>query len=236
MTNLTSLLTSHPEIEYVVGSVHHVDGISIDFDRPTWLRAIADCGSHSQTMARSSSGTLSMAAAKNEIREPQGIKDLEPFLEAYLDAQFEMLQQQEPEVVGHFDLCLLWTPEISLKESERVWRKVERNVDFAVAYGALFEANAAAIRKGWKSSYPSPDVLRLILQRGGRICLSDDSHGVSYVGLNYGKMREYLVNEGVKEIWYLVPGSEEGERVGNRGRVKARKLEGWAENDFWQGK
>lgn len=233
MAELSVLLASHPEIDYVVGSVHHVDGVSIDFDRGTWLRAVADVGEGGTTMARSSSGALTLAPGHNAPREPQGMRDLERFLCAYLDAQFEMLRRQQPEVVGHFDLCLLWTPDVSLQDSADVWSKVVRNVEYAVGYGALFEANAAAVRKGWSSSYPGPDVLRLILATGGRICLSDDSHGVAFVGLNYAKMREYLVREGVREVWYLVPAAEGGETVGTRGRVKARRLEGWDKDKFW---
>ena len=46
-------------------------------------------------------------------------------------------------------------------ELEGVWDKVERNIRYAIGYGALFEANAAAIRKGWTTSYPSREVLRV---------------------------------------------------------------------------
>jgi histidinol-phosphatase (PHP family) len=85
------------------------------------------------------------------------------FLLAYFDAQYEMLTAHQPEVVGHFDLCLLWTPTVSLRstEMEGVWEKVERNLRYAAGYGVLFEANAAAIRKGWGTSYPSRDILQV---------------------------------------------------------------------------
>lgn len=233
MSELSKLLKAHEEIDYVVGSVHHVSGVSIDFDRPNYLRALADCCSPTATMTRNVSGELVMAEAVNEVKEPETMADIEDFVGRYLDAQYEMITTQQPEVIGHFDLCMLFTPQISLKDSETVWEKVERNVDAAVGYGALFEANAAAFRKGWQSSYPAPDVLQLILSRGGRVCLSDDSHGVSYVGLNYGRLREYLVKQGVEEVWYLVPAAEAGEDVGKRGRVKARPLRGWEKAEFW---
>jgi len=75
----------------------------------------------------------------------------------------------------------------------------------------------------------------LILEKNGRLCLSDDSHGVSYVGLNYLKMREYLVGRGVSNVWFLVPSasaSESDVKI-NNGAVYARKMEGWAEHPFW---
>lgn len=236
MSELSALLAAHQEIDYVVGSVHHVSGVSIDFDRPTWLRAVADCAVTTPTMARDSTGALVLAPAQNEIREPESMEDVEAFVCAYLDAQHELITQQQPEVIGHFDLCMLFTPRFSLKASAKVWDKVQRNVAAGVAYGALFEANAAAFRKGWDAAYPAPDVLQLILSKGGRVCLSDDSHGVAAVGLNYGRLRTYLVDQGVEEVWYLVPAAEGGEAVGKRGRVKARPLPDWDKAEFWSGR
>lgn len=124
-----------------------------------------------------------------------------------------------------------------------------------INYGGLFEANGAALRKGWETSYPSREVLevspsppfhighlfhrltwQLIVESGGRVCLSDDSHGIAQVGLNYGRMKDYLVSMGVKEVWHLV-GAEEKEQgdepVGNRGRVLARRVPNWTANTFW---
>jgi histidinol-phosphatase (PHP family) len=91
--------------------------------------------------------------------------DIKAFLHAFFDAQFDMLRTHQPEVVGHIDLCLLWTPDISLRSADmgEVWEKVIRNVEYAITYGGLFEANAAAIRKGWKTSYPNPDILQVSL-------------------------------------------------------------------------
>jgi histidinol-phosphatase (PHP family) len=59
---------------------------------------------------------------------------------------------------------------------------------------------------------------------------------VSYVGLNYLKMRDYLVGEGVRDVWHLVTASDrrEGDQaVGERGRVVARRLSGWDSDPFW---
>jgi len=77
---------------------------------------------------------------------------------------------------------------------------------------------------------------QLILDTGGRICLSDDSHGIAQVGLNYGKMKSYLEGMDVKEIWYLVPAEERqdgDEVVGSRGRVVARQMADWTRHGFW---
>jgi histidinol-phosphatase (PHP family) len=79
---------------------------------------------------------------------------------------------------------------------------------------------------------------QLIIGKGGRVCLSDDSHGVTYVGLNYIKMRDYLLSVGVIEIYHLVGATErrkDDRVVGMRGRVLARRIgEEWAEDAFWR--
>jgi hypothetical protein len=38
---------------------------------------------------------------------------------------------------------------------------------------------------------------------GGRFTLSDDSHGVAQVGLNFERVLDYLKSLGVTELYYL---------------------------------
>jgi len=155
-----AILDSQKDIQYVVGSVHHVAGVSIDFDKSTYLRSIENCTANTvgSTMSTSSS-TLHMPQPSNPNLIPTD-DQLVPFLSKYLDAQYEMIEALEPEVVGHFDLCLLFNPGYRLDGQEEVWKRVKRNVERVVRYGGLFEANGAAIRKGWETSYPSKEVLQ----------------------------------------------------------------------------
>lgn len=168
-------------VDYIVGSLHHTNTIPIDFDRETFDKSV------------SSFESTSSSTDDAHLR----------LIDRYLDDQLEVLQRLRPEVIGHFDLFRLFTPQLQLQGTTRIWAKVERNVSFAVEYGALFECNAAAFRKGWNTSYPAKEVLDLIIGMGGRVCLSDDSHGVQAVGLNYMKLRRYLMDAGVQTIWYL---------------------------------
>ncbi|KZT59261.1 histidinol-phosphatase [Calocera cornea HHB12733] len=204
----TSQLLAGPrgrQIDYIVGSVHHVNEIPIDFDESTYERALSSFG-----------GT--------DARE-----NVTALLCAYFDNQYELMSRLKPQVIGHFDLCRLYKPDLKLEDHEGVWERVKRNVQFGVQYGALFELNAAAFRKGWETSYPGPDVLKLIIESGGKLCLSDDSHGPQAVGLNYHRLPAYLQSMGVKELWYL-------KRVdsSDTGHVEACRYEGdWASDPFW---
>lgn len=38
---------------------------------------------------------------------------------------------------------------------------------------------------------------------GGKLTLSDDSHGVAQVGLNFGGVSRYLKSLGVEDLYYL---------------------------------
>jgi len=125
------------KIEYIVGSVHHVQGIPIDFDLATFQLCLGtfDGGTEHERM--------------------------EGFLCAYFDAQYEVLERFRPEIVGHIDLCRLYNPRLLFSDYPRAEEKLERNIRFASEYGALFEASAAPFRKGWDTGYPGKDVLEV---------------------------------------------------------------------------
>lgn len=137
LEELSHILTQHQSIiQYIVGSIHHVNGIPIDFDKPTYQKSLASFASEGLT--------------------PRD--QLERYLSAYFDAQYEILHRFKPEIVGHIDLCRLYTPELKFSDFPSVWGKLERNVEYAISYGALFEVNAAAFRKKWNTAYPGIDV------------------------------------------------------------------------------
>ncbi|CAE6443559.1 unnamed protein product [Rhizoctonia solani] len=176
LDQLEALLARHGKrIEYVVGSVHHCNGIPIDFDKPTFERAVASFADSSTVKIEEWTPSHAQVA----------------FLNEYLDAQLRLMQRIQPDVIAHFDLCRLYTPKLSL---EPVWQKVERNVRYAVEYGAAFELNAAAFRKGWDCAYPGREIVKLIQSMNGTFVMSDDSHGPAAVGLNYDKLEAYISN------------------------------------------
>ncbi|KAL5478312.1 hypothetical protein ACEPAI_2496 [Sanghuangporus weigelae] len=210
LRHLTKVLERHEgKIEYLVGSVHHVNEIAIDFDKPTFERA------------------LQSLSAKKAAGDPT----VEKFLETYIDAQYDLITRFQPEIIGHFDLCRLYTPDLDFRSFPGVLRKIKRNISYACGYGTLFEFNAAAFRKGWVTAYPGIDIVEEILRVGGRFTLSDDSHGPHAVGLNYDKLYAYLRELGITELWYLqTDGSVQRDR-----RAKPFKLEGkWWLNEFWR--
>ncbi|KAF8880777.1 Polymerase/histidinol phosphatase-like protein [Infundibulicybe gibba] len=205
---LEQLLKRHGNrVEYIVGSIHHVNGIPIDFDLPTFTKAL-----HS-----------TQAETEQQMHEN--------FLCNYFDAQYQLIRHCHPEVIGHFDLCRLYNPGLEFSKYPTAWQLMERNIMYAIRYGALFEVNAAAFRKNWESAYPGSD---LILKHGGRLALSDDSHGPQAVGLNYHRLAEYLRAVGVSELWHL----QKSDTPNTAGRsMQAVRLVGqWWNHVFWHGR
>lgn len=170
---LELLIAKYP-IDFMVGSVHHVHGVPIDFDKAKWLDARATC------------------------------TDDESFYGTYFDHQLQVLQKFQPLVVGHFDVILLFAPEeTDLLSFDSVREKIKRNISLVAQYGGMFELNSAAFRKGWKTAYPKPNILQLMVAAGGKFCLSDDSHGPLQVGLNYHRVLQYITEQGLSGLSHL---------------------------------
>lgn len=177
--------------------MHHVHTIPIDYDGAMYAQA----------------------------RDVAGGTD-ERLFEDYFDAQFDMLQKLKPLVVGHFDLIRLKSedPNGSFQRWPGVWAKIRRNLEFVASYGGILELNSAALRKGMSEPYPKAEICRVgptshysplataltfwafvqeFLAMNGRFCLSDDSHGVPQVGLNYHRVRDFIDQVGISTLHYL---------------------------------
>ncbi|KAK9466360.1 polymerase/histidinol phosphatase-like protein [Lipomyces arxii] len=176
-SNLIKSLQLKYKFDLFIGSLHHVHEIPIDFDVPLWNNAMVKCGGTTESM-----------------------------FARYFDEQYVMLADLRPPVIGHFDLIRLFAQQDSdrpITDWPAVAEKVERNVKLVVQYGGLFELNSSAIRKGWSEPYPRADICKIILANGGKFCLSDDSHGIAQVGLNYNKVMKAVDDRGITELSYI---------------------------------
>ena len=184
-------------LDLFVGSVHHVHTVPIDYDTPSYHKA----------------------------RSISGGTDSELFAD-YFDAQYAMLQALKPPVIGHFDLIRLKSddPNRSFRTWPDVWEKLMRNLKFAAEYGGVVELNSSSLRKGMSEAYPQVEICKVssceiccekyadrekeFKAMGGRFTLSDDSHGIDQVGLNYDKVLDCIKRAGITGFCYLAPISE----------------------------
>lgn len=173
---LVAALAADPAVDYLVGSLHHVAGIPLDYDAATYAAAVAACGGSEEALC-----------------------------ERYLDDQFATLAGARPKVVGHFDLARLFSaePGRDWRAWSGVWERVERNLRLVLGYGGWLECNTSALRKGLAEPYPKREIAEAWARMGGRFTFSDDSHGIAQVGTNYWRGLAYLEGLGVGEVWTL---------------------------------
>ncbi|ROT34468.1 histidinol phosphate phosphatase HisJ family protein [Sodiomyces alkalinus F11] len=169
-------LAAHPAVDYFIGSIHHVNGIAIDYDKALYASALES--------ARGSEETL---------------------YEQYYDQQYEMLTTLQPPVVGHIDLIRLMSeePGRDVRTWPRVWERITRNLKFIKQYNGLLECNSSALRKGLAEPYPCRVIAEEWLRIGGRFTFSDDSHGICQVATNYTRNLDYLEGLGVRCVYTM---------------------------------
>ncbi|GAM82400.1 hypothetical protein ANO11243_003790 [Dothideomycetidae sp. 11243] len=172
------------QFDMFVGSVHHVHTHPVDFDDDTL----------------------------NKAREASGGSDAH-LAAAYFDSQLEMLQALKPPVVGHFDLIRLKVLSENRDRDwrhweEGVWDRIVRNLKFVREYGGLVEVNSAALRKGLADVYPRREIMQEWASMGGKLTLSDDSHGVDQLCTHYTQALDCVKKAGIKELSYLVASEE----------------------------
>ncbi|CAK7273331.1 hypothetical protein SEPCBS57363_005598 [Sporothrix epigloea] len=216
-------LATHPEVDYFIGSVHHVGsrGTPIDYDKAMF-----------QTAVSAAAAKAAMAAGATTAEATLGV-DPEVYLYAdYYDQQLEMLQKLKPCIVGHFDLVRLLSADPSRDPATAkglntlVWPKIQRNLEFVASYGGWLECNTAALRKGLAEPYPGRSVAEAWLKLGGKFTMSDDSHGTGHVATNYFRGLSYLKSLGVEEVWTLErrPGRTSADGQRTRGKLVEKSV------------
>jgi histidinol-phosphatase (PHP family) len=170
--DLAKTLMARYDLDYLVGSVHHVAAVPIDSSQAEYARAAAICGGLSALYCR------------------------------YFDQQYEMLTELNPAVVGHFDLIRIFDEDYDDRiRKPEVWRRVVRNLAYIRDRGLILDINQRALFKGALDPYPCKPVLRQIAEMGIKIAPGDDSHGVGTVGVCWEAGMAALTAAGVPLIW-----------------------------------
>jgi histidinol-phosphatase (PHP family) len=159
--------------DYMVGSVHYVDEITIDGPRPDFERALAARGG------------------------------LDPLAVAYYEAVGEMVEALRPEVVGHFDLIRLNAGSEAPLDTPPIRRAAARALEAVRACDAILDVNTAGYRKGLGMPYPAPWLIEAARAMDIAFCFGDDSHGIAQVGQGIEEARQYLLENQVSHVTVL---------------------------------
>lgn len=158
--------------DYIVGSVHHIDNIPIDYSMEKYEEAVQVAGGIENLYCR------------------------------YFDLQYEMIRIFEPAVVGHFDLIRIYDSEYrSRLNYPAVAQRVERNLQSIKELGLILDYNLRSLLKGAVEPYVSQDILRLARQKNIAVVPGDDSHGVENIALNIDKAMADLGEAGFSTAW-----------------------------------
>ena len=108
-------LRNRYKLDYVVGSIHHVRGIPIDFSKSSFEDALVSHwhGNHQALFGE------------------------------YFDEQLCLIEGVKPEIVGHFDVIRKYCSAVPF--GEEVLEKVRRNLHRCVELGLLVEINSSGV-------------------------------------------------------------------------------------------
>lgn len=168
------------QLDYLVGSVHHVMEQCYDFSRQDYHSAVELVGGHDALYC------------------------------AYFDAQFSMIEHLSPAVVGHFDLIRIHDADYSARlRQPEIARRVERNLQLIAQKGLLLDFNVRALAKGASEPYVSAPILKRAIELGIDLVPGDDSHGVASVGRGLDEGTRLLYEAGYHCNWRLPVGNEQ---------------------------
>lgn len=113
------------------------------------------------------------------------------------------------DIAGHFDLITKSNeggrrfdeddPRYRSAALEALEALLERDV--------IFEINTGAISRGYRTTpYPAPFLLDAIRQRGGRICITSDSHQADTISFAFSQAAALAESRGFREAWVLTEG------------------------------
>ena len=165
---------SVPPYDYIIGSCHMLSGIPFDYEPDTAAHLIAYHGG-------------AESAAKG-----------------YYEKMCALADYPEVSIVGHFDLPTKYNERVPLYDTAS---KAYRDAAFAAmdklnAAGKIFEINAGAMSRGWRTSpYPSEELLRHLRSIGGRICISSDAHRAEDIVFAFDQCEALALACGFQEIW-----------------------------------
>lgn len=164
------------KFDYVVGSVHYVDGIIFDYKRSLFEAALEACGGYEGLAVR------------------------------YYRQVAEMVTSLRPDIVGHFDLIRKNFPAEVDTTSPGIMRAALEALEVIRDCDAIMDVNTASYRKGGTCPYPAPAFIQQAHSLGIPFCFGDDSHDSAQVGAGLIEARTYLLDQGISHITFLSRG------------------------------
>jgi histidinol-phosphatase (PHP family) len=121
---------------------------------------------------------------------------------AYFDAQYEMIRDLHPFVVGHFDLIRIYDPDFEARlETPEISTRIRRNLSLIKDLGLVLDYNLRPLAKGEKTPYLTPAILAMAKDLGIPVVPGDDAHSKEQAGMFVNKAVQFLKDMGFSTTW-----------------------------------
>lgn len=179
---------THPNIkalglDYTIGSIHFMDAYE---DGTPWQ---IDDNKH---------------VFSNGLNEIFG-GDIQRVVSRYYELTREMIVESAPDIVGHIDKIKRQNAFKPYFSEESTWYKkeVEDTLDLIKTKGVIIEVNTRGYYKGLTDIYPSPWILKEILDRKIPVQVNTDAHVPKEIDLGYAYAIQILQDIGFRSVRVL---------------------------------
>ncbi|MEJ7644411.1 MAG: histidinol-phosphatase [Chryseolinea sp.] len=128
----------------------------------------------------------------------------------YFELTRQMIDDACPTVVGHLDKIKIQNIENKFFHEDDAWYQEQLNltIEKISTHGAIVEVNARGLYQGKStSSYPSPWILKKLLNRNVAVTLSSDAHHPSDLINRFPELAKQLLDTGFTKLSILHDGS-----------------------------
>ena len=127
-------------------------------------------------------------------------------VQAYFQAQREMLQKGGFEILGHADVVRRRNGELRFFDEEASWYKDElhHTAQVIADSGVIVEINTGGMaRKNTTTPYPSPYFLGLLAKANVPVTINSDVHNAGYLNFAFAEATSHAIAAGYREMTYL---------------------------------
>ena len=158
--------------DYIVGSIHHLNDRCFDYSRQDYEAIAAD------------------------------FKGLDTIYTAYFDAQYKMILDLHPFVVGHFDIIRIYDPDFEARlDKPEIAERIQRNLSVIKELGLVLDYNLRPLAKGKKMPYLTPAILERAKALGIPVIPGDDAHSKEQAGMFVDRAVQSLKDMGFSTNW-----------------------------------
>ncbi|WP_020588005.1 histidinol-phosphatase [Desulfobacter curvatus] len=158
--------------DYIVGSIHHLKDRCFDYSRQEYEAIAAE------------------------------FNGLDRMYMAYFDAQYEMILDLHPFVVGHFDLIRIYDPDFEARlDQPEISKRIQRNLSAIKDLGLVLDYNLRPLAKGEKTPYLTPAILARAKELGIPVVPGDDAHSKEQAGMFVNTAVRSLKEMGFPTTW-----------------------------------